>query len=296
MTIEHEPLPPVAVDEPARPCATCGAPLARDQRYCLNCGERRHGFEPGFVDVIEARARRIAAMEVGVLPTAAGAPRNPATLLAVGAFALVGGLGVLIGSIAGGDDKQVAAAPAQVITVAAPPAGAAPTAAAKLTSDWPNGKDGFTVQLQRLDKDASDVAAVDAAKAAAEAKGAADVGALDADDYSSLDGGSYVVYAGIYETRKQAAKGLRRLRKDFPRAKVIAVSAGGKGDAGALSGKKKEATVGRNDLKKLQKLSPEEYQKKSRKLPDTTKLPGKAPPKDNKKPGGNGGGGADVIG
>ncbi len=51
--------------------------------------------------------------------------------------------------------------------------------------------------------------------------------------------------------------------------------------------------MGKNQLKELQGLSPEEYQKKAKKLPDTTKLPGKAPPKDDKKPGGGGEG--DVI-
>ena len=51
--------------------------------------------------------------------------------------------------------------------------------------------------------------------------------------------------------------------------------------------------MGKKQLKKLQDLSPEEYQKKAQKLPDKTKLPGKAPPKDDKKPGGGSKG--DVI-
>ena len=79
---------------------------------------------------------------------------------------------------------------------------------------------------------------------------------------------------------------------------MVRVSASGgslaaKGDADALSGRKKEATVGKSQLKDLHGLSPDEYQKKAKKLPDTTKLPGKAPPKDEKKPGGGSKG--DVI-
>ena len=107
-----------------------------------------------------------------------------------------------------------------------------------------------------------------------------------------------MIYAGVFDTRKQASKKLKGLKASFPGAKVVKVSAGGglasQGDAGALSGKKKSATVGKQQLEDLKKLSPDKYQKKSSKLPDETKLPGKAPPKDEKAPGGGGGG--DVIG
>jgi hypothetical protein len=46
--------------------------------------------------------------------------------------------------------------------------------------------------------------------------------------------------------------------------------------------------VSKGSLKGLQNLSPQDYQKKSKKLPDKLKLPGKPPPTDNKKPGGGG--------
>jgi hypothetical protein len=152
------------------------------------------------------------------------------------------------------------------------------------------------VQLRALPKDGTQVPAVQAAKSDAQSKGATGVGALDSDDFGSLDGGEYVIYAGTFDSRKQAKRELRKLKRDFAGAKVIRVSAGGTlagaGDADALSGKK-EATVGKNQLKALQGLSPEQYEKKAKKLPDTTKLPGKAPPKDDKKPGAGGEG--DVI-
>jgi hypothetical protein len=221
----------------------------------------------------------------------AGRPVSPAVLgSGVGIFVLALLLGILIGN--GGEGKPVAAAP-QVIRVSAP-AAAAPAQPASFTSDWPSGKDGFTIQLQALPKDGTQAAQVAQAKSDAQSKGVDGVGALDSDDFSSLDPGSYVVYADVFDTRKQAAKKLRGLKADFPAAKVVKVSAGGglaeEGDAGALSGKKKSATVGRKQLEQLKKLSPDKYQKKSTKLPDETKLPGKAPPKDNKKPGGGGGG------
>ena len=174
-------------------------------------------------------------------------------------------------------------------------AASAPAAAATETfsGDWPADKDGFTIQLDTLPTDGTDVAAVEAAKSEATSNGASDVGALDSNEYSSLDPDSYVIYAGVFNSRKQARRALSKLKGKFPGAKVIHVSNSQAGDADALSGKKKEATVGRDKLKELEKLSPEEYQKKARKLPDTTKIPGKAPPKDKKKPGGGGGG--DVI-
>jgi hypothetical protein len=203
-------------------------------------------------------------------------------------------LGVLIGSAGDDAPQQVAAAPPQVITVAG---GGAATPVEEFRSDWPEGQDGYTVQLRALPKDGTQVPAVQAAKSDAQSKGATDVGALDSDDFASLDGGEYVIYAGVFDSRKQAKGELKKLKRHFDGAKVIQVSAGGSlagdGDAGALSGKKKEATVGKNQLKELQGLSPEEYEKKAKKLPDTTKLPGKAPPKDDKQPGGGGGG--DVI-
>ena len=39
------------------PCAECGAPLAEDQRYCLNCGQRRADARLPFLEVLETRFR-----------------------------------------------------------------------------------------------------------------------------------------------------------------------------------------------------------------------------------------------
>ncbi len=36
-----ESVPRPALGEQGEPCRSCGAPLAEDQRYCLNCGRRR---------------------------------------------------------------------------------------------------------------------------------------------------------------------------------------------------------------------------------------------------------------
>ena len=301
MTIEHEldTVSAPALGREGDSCSGCGAPLAADQRYCLECGARRADARLPFREVLEERVRREAAVAPGP-PAAAGAPpRGPVGPVHAGAgvavLALALGLGVLIGSAGDDQPRQVAAAPPQVISVAAP--AAAQPVAQEFAGDWPEAQDGYTIELRRLPKDGTDVAAVQAAKSEARSQGAGDVGALDSDDFASLDPGDYVIYSGVFETRKQARRALGKVKGDFPGARIVQVSAAGglaaKGDKDALSGKKKEATVGKSQLKELQGLSPEQYQKKAKKLPDTTKLPGKAPPKDDKQPGGGSQG--DVI-
>jgi hypothetical protein len=302
VAIEHgiETVNAPALGREGEPCARCGSPLAADQRYCLECGTRRADARLPFQDVLEDRIRREnapappgTALAGGRFPRPQVSPVYAGAGVAALALALL--LGILIGSAGDDSPRQVAAAPPQVISVAAPASGQ--PVAEEFTSDWPEGQDGYTVQLRTLPKDGTQVSAVQAAKSEAQSQGASDVGALDSDDFGSLDPGNYVIYAGIFDTRKQAKKQLSRLRGDFSGARIVHVAAGGsisgKGDKDALSGKKKEATVGKDQLKDLQKLSPEEYQKKAKKLPDTTKLPGKAPPKDDKKPGGGSEG--DVI-
>ena len=276
----HEMLERAALGEQGDPCLHCGAPLAHDQRYCLNCGKRRAA-----ADLFRAHVAKPAPQPPPA--TARWQPTPVQAGAAVALLALAVAIGVLIGAAGGDSPTRVAAPPPQIITVAG--VGAA-TPAEQFTGDWPDGKDGYTVQLRTLPKDGTQVSAVQSAKSEAQAKGATDVGALDSDEFSSLEGGSYVIYAGVFDAKKQAKKELRDLKADFAGAKVIKVSAGGglasEGDAGALSGKKKSATVGKKQLEGLENLSPDEYQKKAKKLPDETKLPGKAPPKDNKKPGG----------
>jgi hypothetical protein len=108
------------------PCATCGAPLAADQRYCLECGTRRAEARLAFRDILAGQAP-----PPGAAPPSAPAPSDPPPARAGLAF-LAGllcllvalGVGVLIGRSS--DDTPTAATPppAQVITVS----GAAPAA------------------------------------------------------------------------------------------------------------------------------------------------------------------------
>ena len=128
---------PPTLGTQGEPCASCGAPLAADQRYCLECGARRAEARLPFRDILATGA------PPPVTPVAAAAPeheepppaRTGVTFL-IGLLCLLAalGVGVLIGN--SGDDKTAATPPAQVITVggaAAAPAATTPAAATSTT-------------------------------------------------------------------------------------------------------------------------------------------------------------------
>lgn len=115
-------------------CANCGAPLASDQRYCVQCGERRG-------------ASRFSAASMGAPPdgtevkAAESSPEHRrwssgATLIAgIATLLLAMGVGVLIGKAGNNNGTSKQAAAPQVITVggggtAAGATGAASTGAA----------------------------------------------------------------------------------------------------------------------------------------------------------------------
>jgi hypothetical protein len=215
------------------PCAVCGAPLADDQRYCLECGERRAPVSSSVLGATPPAGLQAAGSGGGAPPeSAAGGAQGPGrnntlTVIAgVGVLLLAMGVGVLIGRSAG--SKQ-SAAPPQVISVAgttSAPTSTPAAAEASLTDSWPSGTSGYTVQLQTLPQSGTKVSEVEAAKAVATAKRAKGVGALKSEDFSSLKAGSYVIYAGIYHKRAEAERALRGLKKSFPSAIVIAVNNG----------------------------------------------------------------------
>jgi hypothetical protein len=304
--ITDEDVPTQALGAHGEPCPGCGAPLASDQRYCLNCGRRRAGARVPYADLLAGRAPDEVLTPVAPPPPPPPPPERrsfpPATIAvaAAGVGALVLALGVLLGAATDSDQpRQLAAAPVQKPAVINVNAAAAPAAATDETfvSDWPEGEDGWTVQLQTLDKASSAVTDVAAAKTAATGKGATDVGALDSDDWPSLDAGIYVVYSGVFTgkgAKGKAQAAIKELKKDFPDAKVVEVSA-----AGAVPGaegtkaEEKPQKVDQSELQDLEGATGEEQQKKSAKLPPTVQLEGEAPPKDDKEAGG--GSDAEVI-
>ncbi len=206
--------------------------MAADQRYCLECGERRATVS----EFLRSGPPGTTPPQPPAPPArqaSAPAPRNNTLSLiaGVGVLLLAMGVGVLIGR-SGSSSK----APAPVVTVGSAGTGATSTTGEEsFTSDWPSGTKGYTVQLQTLPQSGTTVAQVTAAKSAASAKGASSVGALKSEEFSSLPSGSYVIYSGVYHKRSEAEKALASLKKKFSGAKVIAVSEGGSGGSGSSS-------------------------------------------------------------
>jgi hypothetical protein len=143
-------------------CGTCGARLASDQRYCLECGERRGDPRMPFMN---GRPPEV----LPAPPPAASGPRKPrsaagTTLVAgVGTLLLAMGVGVLIGR--SDDNTQVAKTPpVQVVTVAGAGGGvaaAAPSSATPASTSTP----GDTAAGGK-DSSAKDAGKADAAKSA----------------------------------------------------------------------------------------------------------------------------------
>jgi hypothetical protein len=150
ITSSHQPSQPAAAGAAPRdgePCASCGAPLAADQRYCLHCGTRRPEARLEFLDVLDADVRaRGGAGVVEQTRTVVTAPPQGVNgrlqansgLLGLGALLL---LTLLIGLLVGHwvTDRRTTATPAaatpapQVIRVeggaASAPSSAAPATA-----------------------------------------------------------------------------------------------------------------------------------------------------------------------
>jgi hypothetical protein len=101
-------------------CANCGAPLAADQRYCVECGER-HG-DPR-LPVMSGR-QDLSAPALAPPPPRKGASRlarasaNTALIAGVGTLLVALGVGVLIGRSSESNNQPAASAAPQVVTIA----------------------------------------------------------------------------------------------------------------------------------------------------------------------------------
>jgi hypothetical protein len=147
-TTSEQPTRQLSVAGSTDHCANCGAPLASDQHYCVNCGERR------------GKARFTLAVpqdedvQVTVTRSSSSAPRRPrvsssfSLIAGIATLLLAMGVGVLIGHNNSGSGSGKAPA-TQVITVngggtpAASSGAAAPTGSASAgTSSATKGKKG----------------------------------------------------------------------------------------------------------------------------------------------------------
>lgn len=111
------------------PCRGCGAQLAPDQRYCLNCGQRHGSPRLDFRQRLHTGAAQPAPQDAAPVaqatatPPAERPPRDYTPLAAVGGIAVLG-LMLLIGVLIGkGDSPSTSAAPPQVVRVEGTEAG-----------------------------------------------------------------------------------------------------------------------------------------------------------------------------
>ena len=264
-------------------CSVCDAPLAEDQRYCLECGERRFPISSVLLGGPPAAAGPGRAQPPAAPPAPSPAPDagrgNAVTVIAgVGVLLLAVGVGVLIGR--SGGSKQATTPAPQVISVASGAAtGAATTGSstASFSDDWPAGTSGYTLQLQTLPQAGTPVSAVEAAKAAATAKGATAVGALKSEDFSSLKAGNYVIYSGVYHRQAEAKKAQKALSNSFPGVSVVKVSSAAAGlpskpaatpSAGSGVGASEAHPAPPSVIKKLQENTSKTPEEKSKEIPD----------------------------
>jgi hypothetical protein len=122
--VPHEPeLPATQIQTAAvqsgDQCASCGAPLAVDQRYCLECGQRRGDPRLPFMDAVvlmDAVKRPAQAPPPPPKKKRTGISPNAALIAGVGTLLLALGIGVLIGRSGHQEVAQTAATP-QIIKV-----------------------------------------------------------------------------------------------------------------------------------------------------------------------------------
>lgn len=121
-------------------CSACRAPLAIDQRYCLQCGQRRGARRVDFAELLPLdETKRPASgnggasgaapvQPVAAAPVAVANPSGPWTPLAIVASVATLGLMLLVGVMIGKDDEPsqvTAAAPVAAGPVASTDAGGA---------------------------------------------------------------------------------------------------------------------------------------------------------------------------
>jgi SPOR domain len=224
--------------ESYEPCEVCGAPLDDGQRYCVNCATRRReaGNPTGRYFANAARRARRASPDGAPAAAAPPSAGRAAAVLLLLLLPIAVAVGVLVGRGNGNNDDKLLAAINNVGTTGAATGTSLASAPATLTSDFTLDK-GFTVKLSTLPA-GSDQAAADAAKSDAKSKGAADVGIIAPADFTLTPAdpsGDYVLYSGQFKTKAEAEQALKKLKKSFPKATVVAVKRNASGEGAVVA-------------------------------------------------------------
>jgi hypothetical protein len=186
--------PPV-LGEHGEPCQQCGAPLAADQRYCLNCGTPRTGSRVDYRRLMSAASAGPAPAEPA-LAAAAAAPLEPrqserdyAPLAAVGGIAVLG-LMLLVGVLIGRGNTTPASAPAPVVRVGGA-SGSAGTADTSGSGKKPSSQAKNAKGSGKTDTGAKAVAGGLTGDAAKSSKATVQASTEDLNNLSSQSGSSY---------------------------------------------------------------------------------------------------------
>jgi hypothetical protein len=166
------------------PCAGCGAPLAGDQRYCLECGARRAQARVAFRDILATGGAPPTAPAAIAPPAQDGPPARSGLAFLVGLLCLLAalGVGVLIGN--SGDDTTAATPPpAQVITVGGAAAAPAATTPAATTSTPATSSSGTSGSSAKSGKGSGSSSAKSAKGSAADNKKVKELNSSSGADY-----------------------------------------------------------------------------------------------------------------
>ncbi len=116
-------VPPAVASSPSDACPTCGAQMALDQRYCLNCGNRRGDPRLPFMDAVtfmeasrHPRGEAAAAATPPAPPAKTGISPSTTLIAGIATLVLAVGVGVLIGR-SGDSSSPVAQQQPQIIKV-----------------------------------------------------------------------------------------------------------------------------------------------------------------------------------
>jgi hypothetical protein len=202
---------------PTRDCPSCGSPARATQAYCLECGARL-GRAHAPREAVEVWRGHAPWYAMDWIWPALGALVVAAMVATIAvAFRLAeegdGAEPTLVATLPQASprtDDVVLPLPEPAPADPPPAAATPPPAPARRDGlvEWPAGRDGWTVVLASLPKLAGREAAIGRAKAATEA-GIAEVGILDADEYSSFHPDYFVVFTGVHRTQAAAERASR---------------------------------------------------------------------------------------
>lgn len=224
---------------PERRCPRCGSTLAPDQEWCLACGAAAG------TEIVEARGWRVplylggglaALAVIGVIlaivalasrkDEVAGTPSPTPGASAAPPGAAVTPLPTLTPIPSATTDPSLTPTPTPEDpgVTPTPTVEASPEPTAEPTVDagtgsfgvWTGADGDYTVIIES----ARSQSAAERVALRAQDAGETEVGILDSDDYSSLNGGYKVVFIGTYTNKSDAESALDGIKSEFPDAYV----------------------------------------------------------------------------